>query len=449
MPEGTVISQENPINPDHRCGYCGGIDEDTQYYPAVNGRLCPRCKDEHTLTCESCGEVIWDDQGNEVRQHWYCNPCFRGYFTFCNSCEEPIDNQEIIRLPNGRHICPDCFSDEYTYCTSCDRILRNDDAIYMNDGNDGPYCSNCQPIYSFTPSATYDKNRFTRKVGFEIEFASRRTPAINTLGKLHHDGSLGNFAEFRRPHEFSSFIFNGDRLLEVIDLVADELHRCDPEVNNTCGFHVHLDVMEMNDVQKRNIREWWRIFEDTFMAMTAESRRRNQYCRRVKNASEYNWRHDRYSTLNIAAFEKYGTYEFRLHQGTLDKDKIRNWIMLLLSFVETFRLIDTCEPESEVVLKQFVKVSRMNDREKMIFFFTQLEIPLTMRKYVMGRIKHFIKEGCTKELNLKKPDFSKKTVKSILRDAVVAIGEEMEDDLSGISRVEWMTEYDRQTTERS
>lgn len=47
------------------------------------------------------------------------------------------------------------------------------------------------------------------------------------------------------------------------------------------------------------------------------------------------YRQDRYRTLNIVSYEKYGTFEVRQHQGTLNSKKVVNWIRLILSIAKT------------------------------------------------------------------------------------------------------------------
>jgi hypothetical protein len=46
----------------------------------------------------------------------------------------------------------------------------------------------------------------------------------------------------------------------------------------------------------------------------------------------------RYYKLNLAAYVKHGTLEFRQHAGTLNLNKMINWIMFCVQFVEDSRL---------------------------------------------------------------------------------------------------------------
>ena len=417
MPENVNPSEdtENQSPQYHTC-ICGATNETVLYISDLGNDYCSNCLSDF-IRCESCNGYINPEDAREHNHNFFCENCFNNYFMECSCCEVVIDQDASCRRPDDSRVCIECFNETCYECETCGRTIWTDDARWTEEYESGPYCGTCFSEYKYTPSKTYEVNKSTRKVGFELEFASRSFPLLNSFGKLHNDGSLDRFSNAYTPREFSSFIYNGDALLTVIDKVIEALENATSVVNRTCGFHVHLDVYRNTEEQRKNIREWWRLFEPTFMAMTSESRRHNQYCKRTKSLSDYNWKYDRYATLNIAAFEKYNTYEFRLHQGTLDSNKIKNWIMLLLSFVDTFSEINA-PSEGEEVNKQYKDVLDMSDRERLIFFFHQLDIPFSMRKYIIHTIKHYEKRGVAKEINLKKIDLSKKSVKSILQKAV-------------------------------
>jgi hypothetical protein len=42
----------------------------------------------------------------------------------------------------------------------------------------------------------------------------------------------------------------------------------------------------------------------------------------------------RYRKVNIASFNRHGTIEFRQHEGTMDPDRILNWVQFCTHFVE-------------------------------------------------------------------------------------------------------------------
>jgi hypothetical protein len=50
------------------------------------------------------------------------------------------------------------------------------------------------------------------------------------------------------------------------------------------------------------------------------------------------YQHSRYLKLNIHAYIKHGTLEFRQHAGTMNINKMVNWIIFCVNFVENSRL---------------------------------------------------------------------------------------------------------------
>ena len=73
--------------------------------------------------------------------------------------------------------------------------------------------------------------------------------------------------------------------------------------------------------------------------LSSSSRRNNHYCKAATWDSVYlqgisdmeGWqsftaRLDRYAWVNLHAYNKHGTFEVRLHNATLDGEKVCNWI---------------------------------------------------------------------------------------------------------------------------
>jgi hypothetical protein len=96
-------------------------------------------------------------------------------------------------------------------------------------------------------------------------------------------------------------------------------------VNRTCGLHVHFDARAMEKAGARKFGRSIGAALPILSKMVPPSRRANTYCR--LGVSRFNG--DRYYAVNLTAFRKYGTVEIRLHSGTTDLTKIRNWIELL------------------------------------------------------------------------------------------------------------------------
>ena len=141
------------------------------------------------------------------------------------------------------------------------------------------------------------------------------------------------------------------------------------QINRSCGLHVHisnapltgtnaadytgasiaefhhtgnylashgepLDAVIVKDIMQRYERQ-----QDTINTMLARSRTHNRYCapldaRRLENATtiqELN--HGKFFAINLDTWRR-GTIEFRQHGGTIDADKIINWVKFLVNLVE-------------------------------------------------------------------------------------------------------------------
>lgn len=126
------------------------------------------------------------------------------------------------------------------------------------------------------------------------------------------------------------------------------------KITKNDSFHVHMDV---RDISKENILILWLKYEKLICALFPSHRRnRNSYCERSVNhhlktsrqVSEYfkdalEKTLDHHSAISFYFYKKNNknkrrkcrnTVEFRLGEGTTDSSFIRNWVVLLLHFLE-------------------------------------------------------------------------------------------------------------------
>jgi hypothetical protein len=132
--------------------------------------------------------------------------------------------------------------------------------------------------------------------------------------------------------------------------VAKLMMNAGAQVNKTCGFHVHIGASDLSGDTFVNLMKRYALHETLIDSFMPRSRResRNTYCRAVVNllsnvsgyrrgstmqkvASQF---HDRYFKLNLCAYLRHGTVEFRHHSGTVSAEKIVNWIIFCQNFVE-------------------------------------------------------------------------------------------------------------------
>ena len=123
-------------------------------------------------------------------------------------------------------------------------------------------------------------------------------------------------------------------------------------VDRRCGLHVHVDAADLTVADMLNICKRYSNFEDKIDHVMPQSRRANNntYCMSMStfltaygnNPSRYaNPRalasaiHSRYYKVNLQAYLRHNTVEFRQHSGTTNATKIINWIVFCVTLVET------------------------------------------------------------------------------------------------------------------
>jgi hypothetical protein len=177
------------------------------------------------------------------------------------------------------------------------------------------------------------------------------THDTTTYWKCLRDGSLeGTSCEVVSP------VLSGEEGLEQIRKVCRAISSAGGRVDRQCGLHVHIgtDGLTANDVAM--ILSRYARFEATIDSWMPQSRRSdvNTYCRSITNtvrarvnghtfnsvrdvASVMGGEHNRYVKVNMAAYYRHRTIEFRQHSGTINGSKIENWVRFILAFVEASR----------------------------------------------------------------------------------------------------------------
>lgn len=64
--------------------------------------------DNDDMICEHCGYVDDVDNGEFVKDNWYCDNCYKELFKTCPKC-----NKEIISVEED--ICEDCKGELYEF----------------------------------------------------------------------------------------------------------------------------------------------------------------------------------------------------------------------------------------------------------------------------------------------------------------------------------------------
>ena len=123
------------------------------------------------------------------------------------------------------------------------------------------------------------------------------------------------------------------------------LELCDVKVNGSCGLHVHIDAAGFSMATWRNLALSYKHLEPIIDRFMPASRRDNRYCRGLGHVSDEMIRSartvdelkgrigDRYHKVNLGAYSRHKTVEFRQHSGTTNFTKMRNWVLFLHKLV--------------------------------------------------------------------------------------------------------------------
>lgn len=186
------------------------------------------------------------------------------------------------------------------------------------------------------------------------------------------DGSVDDGVEVVSPK------LSGEDGIEDMRKVVGILRANGHYVDEQCGLHVHVDGAGLSGYTLANIVKRYAAFEQTTDSWMTPDRREsnNRYtgsCNPLVNlitATEScndtaRSIDNRYRKVNITAFLRHGTVEFRHHYGTINAEEIENWVRFCVGFVNssvcTTRIVRTKgngSLRSNAVEKKFVRLIR-------------------------------------------------------------------------------------------
>ena len=92
------------------CTRCECLIEDDDYYIIHDEIICDRCRDDYTVTCECCGELIWSDEDCGDDNTYLCESCRDENYCFCYHCDRLIHNNDAYEY-DGDYYCYDCYEE--------------------------------------------------------------------------------------------------------------------------------------------------------------------------------------------------------------------------------------------------------------------------------------------------------------------------------------------------
>ncbi|MCA8830524.1 amidoligase family protein [Hymenobacter pini] len=222
--------------------------------------------------------------------------------------------------------------------------------------------------------ATFTPRTVARNFGVEIEaFGPTRTALLGELEAQGIEAQGEGYNHTTRPHwkivsdasvsgqnafELVSPVLNGCDGLEDVRRACRALNTTNANVNDSCGLHVHIDARDLTLEHLRRICLNYLRLERTIDQLMPSSRRANNntYCRSIQGGRTLTATEEairaatttqalataingtsRYYKVNLQAFFRHGTIEFRQHSGSTNADKVIFWVRFLLNLVEYSR----------------------------------------------------------------------------------------------------------------
>lgn len=200
--------------------------------------------------------------------------------------------------------------------------------------------------------------------------------------KIVTDGSLGNIS---RGIELVSPPLTGVDGFRQIRKVCDVLvaKRC--KISSKCGLHIHIGAASETISTLRNVAKLYKYFQNAINSFLSPSRHDNTYCRRIRHSSRLDGADtmtdllvaldhsafearsvNRYRVVNFQSFLQHRTIEFRQHQGTIEADRVENWLRFCLRMMVAARSLpaDAFQGDS---LDRLFNVLKMTDDERTYF----------------------------------------------------------------------------------
>lgn len=403
-----------------RCLICGSDNLNSQAVQCANGLVCRACN-KRGHYCHICGRTE-RLQASTTIQHrlvicQYCVLTDR-YFSNCVNCQvrtlhaamRNVGKRSYHPPTNVAKVCINCFSTSldtnhpYVVCGHCGNAFPRIDVKLHPSGHIS--CQTCW-ISEETLSVTRkpllkhpdrSSNYFlgSEYYGIEVECYHQHQNGKRFLNDVPqwgwcYDGSVKG-PEYHTPQEFLSPILWGNSGLVSISNFLSTLKTKSCGVNASCGLHVHVQSVELTPPQICNVLKTWDCIEPWVLKALPPHRHASKHAQRAAHDHEKlneiktnldlasywyktlinenvlravakdKYNPTRYAAVNLHSHFHRGTIEFRLHHGTLNFTKIKNWVEICTKIVDMGKNLE--QPTLDSFLKCLDKTTITNFNKK-------------------------------------------------------------------------------------
>jgi hypothetical protein len=201
-----------------------------------------------------------------------------------------------------------------------------------------------------------------RSIGLDADFETYHANTVPSgWWKITTDGSVtARGTGMGRGLEMVSPVLRGEQGLEIASKAVKALLNAGAKVDRTCGLHVHLGMDGLSGADLIKVVEFYSANQNNINNVVSQSRHNTRWAKRydtsvyrtafesIRNTNSTSelrnavGRFDRYMTVNLTSYSKYGTVEFRQHQGTLNAEKVVSWVKFVMALTE--KAVATTDP---------------------------------------------------------------------------------------------------------
>lgn len=322
------------------------------------------------ITCNSSGtpdEFVVVQHDN--REYSICLLCIRKDGSHCQSCGQigsrKVNLTEYSGGEDSYVLCPDCYTNRYKVCRRCCGVFLSENTVLADNSY---YCFSCA-------SRTFPKCKYcnNRHIGKNICRCGKTRPkSFLTDRYFSTEIEIVDPNSESRPNRWtsvsdSSISPGGIEYLSgpmvgsnAVDEIIEECSLLGGFVDDTCGFHLHLDFGEESQEDVKKFAAACSVLQNLAFDIVKPNRKDSRYCKpygadfidtllnlpleetlyntdnptHIENCKRNKYHESRYHWLNLHSYYFRGTIEMRQHHGTKNPVTIINWAELWLKVAE-------------------------------------------------------------------------------------------------------------------
>lgn len=321
------------------------------------------------VTCQRSGtpdEFFVLELGN--REYSVCSVCNNTHGAECEGCCQRGSlrlNLTEYRLGDDTNIlCAECYNNKCSQCRRCCENFLNEDMVIAERGKYCVPCSNAVfPRCKYCDKRHIDKNicrcgkvkpsgfLTNRYFSTEIEIVDPNRESTTSWA------SVGDSSISEGGIEYLSGPMVGKN---AIDEIFSECQRLGGFIDDSCGFHLHIDFGEETEETVKKFSAACGVLENLAFDFVKPNRKTSKYCKpcgaafinnllnlpldkaiydtddlsRIEYCKKNKYHESRYHWLNLHSYFYRGTIEIRQHHGTKNPQVIANWAELWLKIAE-------------------------------------------------------------------------------------------------------------------